>query len=669
MDKKLILLLLPLALLLAKCMPYQEEKITEINYSLKDATLQKLLTHQDQQEADSLIAYFRHKDPTYRFAAAQAFGSFKDESAVDSLNALLLREEIEEVKIAVAYALGQIGKESAGPVLLEAFQAQDSLSMNSALSKTILEAIGKCASPDYLTPLSSVSTYLRGDTLLLEGQAWAIYRYALRGEVRKSGTERMVRYLTSLNYPSSVRFVAAHYLSRARGIQLDTFAAELIRIVSEENDPAIKMPLAIALGKTKKEGALTRLLNWYPQEKDYRVKCNIIRALKNFDYVQAKAVPEAALADENLAIASTAANYFLDSGIAREGYTYRQRARDTSLHWQVQTTLLAAANRHTSPTFEATIGSINLDLRRRLLNSENDYEKAAALVAMSEFLWNYRIIHDQAYISEVPVVRTAGVEALANIARNPNFDRFFGLSRNRVKRDLANYFVEAIQNGDAGMIAVAAGALRLDNHDFKTLVDSTTLLVQALNKLQLPKEIETYNELQKTIDHLEGKEEQAPRKPAINHPVDWRMVSTVTDKTTADIITNKGTIRLRLMPDHAPGTVSNFVMLARRGFYESKRIHRVVPNFVIQGGCPRGDGYGSLDYSIRSELSPMNYDREGLVGMASAGNHTECTQWFITHSPTPHLNGNYTIFAEVVEGMDVVHQIEVGDIIKRVAIN
>ena len=120
--------------------------------------------------------------------------------------------------------------------------------------------------------------------------------------------------------------------------------------------------------------------------------------------------------------------------------------------------------------------------------------------------------------------------------------------------------------------------------------------------------------------------------------------------------------------NHAPGTVANFIQLARDQYYHNKNFHRVVPNFVIQGGCPRGDGYGSLDYSILSELGPLHYDAEGYIGMASAGNHTEFTQFFITHSPTPHLDGKYTIFGKVKKGMDVVHQIQVGDLIREVNI-
>jgi len=142
----------------------------------------------------------------------------------------------------------------------------------------------------------------------------------------------------------------------------------------------------------------------------------------------------------------------------------------------------------------------------------------------------------------------------------------------------------------------------------------------------------------------------------------------VTDSTIAVIKTSKGNFTINLYGDDAPGSVANFISLANNNFFDNKVYHRVVPNFVIQGGCPRGDGYGSLDYSIRSELSQLYYDDEGYVGMASAGLHTEGTQWFVTHSPTPHLDGKYTIFGKVIEGMEVVHSIVEGDKINDVII-
>ena len=116
-------------------------------------------------------------------------------------------------------------------------------------------------------------------------------------------------------------------------------------------------------------------------------------------------------------------------------------------------------------------------------------------------------------------------------------------------------------------------------------------------------------------------------------------------------------------------TSLNFIDLTERGFFNGKNFHRVVPNFVIQGGCPRGDGYGSLNYNIRSEFNDRTeYHEAGCVGMASAGPHTESTQWFVTHSSTPHLDGRYTLFGKVTAGMDVVNQIQQSDIIKAVTL-
>ena len=94
-----------------------------------------------------------------------------------------------------------------------------------------------------------------------------------------------------------------------------------------------------------------------------------------------------------------------------------------------------------------------------------------------------------------------------------------------------------------------------------------------------------------------------------------------------------------------------------------------MPNFVAQGGCPRGDGSGSLDFTLRTEVpAPMRYDHEGMVGLASAGLDTESVQFFITHSPAPHLDGNYTIFATVADGMSVVHDLQIGDVINKISI-
>jgi cyclophilin family peptidyl-prolyl cis-trans isomerase len=150
--------------------------------------------------------------------------------------------------------------------------------------------------------------------------------------------------------------------------------------------------------------------------------------------------------------------------------------------------------------------------------------------------------------------------------------------------------------------------------------------------------------------------------PGFNHPINWELVQRLAPKQKVAIKTSKGEFIVQLNVTWCPGTCAAFVELIESGFYKNLTIHRVVPNFVVQDGCPRGDGWGGPDFTIRSEFSPTPF-REGTLGMASSGKDTEGSQWYVTHSPTPHLDGKYTNFGFVVSGMEVVHQLEVGDTI------
>ena len=137
--------------------------------------------------------------------------------------------------------------------------------------------------------------------------------------------------------------------------------------------------------------------------------------------------------------------------------------------------------------------------------------------------------------------------------------------------------------------------------------------------------------------------------------------------TVVRLDTNVGKVDIELYDDIAPITVNNFMTLARKGFFNGIAIHRVVPDFVIQDGDPRGDGEGGPGYTIRDEINERPYLR-GTVGMALAGKDTGGSQYFITHSPQPHLDGRYTVFGSVVSGMEVVDRITQWDVIRRVRI-
>ena len=140
-------------------------------------------------------------------------------------------------------------------------------------------------------------------------------------------------------------------------------------------------------------------------------------------------------------------------------------------------------------------------------------------------------------------------------------------------------------------------------------------------------------------------------------------------KYQVNMETDKGTIEITMYPEFAPLTVNNFVFLANEGFYDGVTFHRVINNFVIQGGDPTGSGRGGPGYRFADEFddNPLIHET-GMLSMANAGPGTNGSQFFITHSPQPHLDGKHTVFGKVTNGMDVVNTIQQGDKMLKVTV-
>ena len=132
--------------------------------------------------------------------------------------------------------------------------------------------------------------------------------------------------------------------------------------------------------------------------------------------------------------------------------------------------------------------------------------------------------------------------------------------------------------------------------------------------------------------------------------------------------TARGPIKIELYPDKAPLTVANFVNLAKRGFYDGLNFHRVIADFMIQGGCPEGSGRGGPGYRFEDETDNGVRHERGVLSMANAGPSTNGSQFFITHTATPWLDGKHTVFGKVIEGLDVVDSVAQGDAINKITI-
>jgi cyclophilin family peptidyl-prolyl cis-trans isomerase len=262
----------------------------------------------------------------------------------------------------------------------------------------------------------------------------------------------------------------------------------------------------------------------------------------------------------------------------------------------------------------------------------------------------------------LPLMWNYGMLAIAeqlknNINNNPyQADSICGLFYPILER--------CVKSGDDAAMCVAAENLRNPAYPFMKYVKSLDFLFEALRKCRLPEQEESKLELQKTIEFFGGWESvhrpTEPKKISIN--------SKISSKSTLVFETNRGKIIIQLRPDLAPETTSKMVELVEKGYYSNKYFHRVVPGFVVQTGCPRGDGWGSPGFIMKSEFSEAPYVR-GAVGMASAGADTESSQWFISLAPTPHLDGRYTVWGQVIQGMEVANLLKVGDQIIRASVN
>jgi len=652
----------------------QNEEVDILNFS--DAVVQEIYKLQTSRDVQGLIPFLKAEEPVNRYLAAMAFASVQDSSAttIQALGEMLRNsKEDESIRAIAAYALGQMKSNKATQALLDAFQPEVKTA-SYLVNAQILEAIGRSADKKYLKYLSAAPNYLATDTLMLEGQASGIYRYGLRGISSNLGNNRMLELLESPKYPESVRRISANYFARLQEIVFDNpdKVNQLINYTKNEKDAFTRIALARALGNLEMDNdVLVGLQDMFRAEGEPLAKINILNSLKQYEYVDVKPIFLGAVRDANNQVSTLASAYFINNGIQNDVDLYYGIAKDSTIENQfLRINMMGASLAHVSYTEAKKRKEINEALQNQFNTSKNPYEKGAVLKVLSGFALNYQFIYDAMFAEKAhPYVKTSGVQALAKIRRNKKLNLIMGSDYEWILNFFRRAFKEVFTTGDVGMMAVASEILRDENLDYQYyFANDNAFLSEALPNLKLPRDIETYHEIQKTIKFLSQNDTLTLVNPTNNYQIDWLPLQELTKDTRVKIETSKGDIIMQLYPVEAPGTGGYCLELVKKGFYNNKAFHRVVPNFVAQGGCPRGDGYGSSNELIRSEFSPLKYNDAGWVGVASAGKDTESCQFFITHSPTPHLDGRYTIFAKVTEGMDIVQKIQVGDKIQKISL-
>jgi cyclophilin family peptidyl-prolyl cis-trans isomerase/HEAT repeat protein len=633
-----------------------------------DATIRQIGTAQDERNTGAILPFLTNANPTYRREAALALASVQAPAAVPGLLPLL-RDADPSVRRAAAYALGQTGDSTA----VDSLRVRVLKESDGTVRRYVHEALGRTVTRHSLPELWRVE--ILNDTSRAAALAWGLSRAALRGLTSPETIRRSVLLLNSSKLPVRGRLAAVVGLSRTRGLDTDLrrlAETTLLRVAQKDRNYAVRAAAASTLGKiaalpataaasiapaaAKIASPAAVLARLATKDPDYRVRLMAIRALP-FDaenYPASRKAVFFALSHDRAPVALTAAEWLLAHAKGESGAALAALADgNKQASVRVRAALLRAAVHHASP---AARPSLVETIEKRYSAVPTVYEKGFLLDALSEDPAAFDFVRIEAFApGQSPVVAGYALAALLAMRRLPDFPA----SRHA---DFAVAMRQGLSSGDVAQLGTVAEAMG-DAKLYPTAQPADlTALRDAQAKLQLPAEIEAWQGIQQAIDKLEKapKPTPSPLATAAQHPINWAVVQGVPLGQQVRLRTSEGIILLELKPNEAPGAVASFVTLIKQKFYDNLYFHRVVPNFVAQGGDPRGDGNGSAPYNLRSEFGDLRYE-EGSVGLASAGKDTESCQFFITHTPTPHLDGRYPIFAQVVGGMDVVHKLDIGD--------
>lgn len=694
-------------------------------------TLISIVKAEDELRFDQVLEdLMKNADAKVRARAALAAGRIGDEQAISALTRLLQTDNAAEVRATAVFALGEIESIKAADAILKVLQTAEN---PDALRARAVEAAGKIAAANakdekakllgaailaVLETENARGARANKDVVLLGLTA------ALRARPEKTDAT-VAKFLT--NTDARIRADAGNTMSRVRAKNAnDVFRKMLV----SDADPNARANAARALGAAEDKEAFDILLNSALTEQDSRVRVSAIRSLGGLK--NANAAPkliergEKLLADykkskfanpneksELLEIATVTgrllpntnnekASKFLDEFRFADNYespeieiafaqvspaSYlkavpRSKNTDADFWKQGVSTSQGLAEFSKLADKGASINPAEKpeNILASFLNSANspsmktDVTRAVPdiLRAYASFKSNDLVTNLLPYLKHKDIiVRATTAELLSDFdANRENISALtgaFSQTKNDKMNDAALAILDALEkqykklpSGDASAnVILKTFEAALDSPDY--LVRRKT--VSILKNLQLTESVPP--SFQRTRFPLKN---NAPGEFRTVRADYARAVARKNGTIKAILTTEKGNFTIEFFPEDAPLTVDNFVRLARSNYFNGLAIHRVVPNFVMQDGDPRGDGNGGPGWQIRCELNMRPFER-GAVGMALSGKDTGGSQWFVTHSPQPHLDGGYTVFGRVNEtDMKIVDNLVRGDKILSVKI-
>jgi cyclophilin family peptidyl-prolyl cis-trans isomerase/HEAT repeat protein len=657
--------------------------------SIPLATLLTIVKAEDERRWDGdLRSLLASNNPNVRSRAALAAGRIGNEGALAELSNMIAQDKDANVRAWAAFAIGEVESEKGANALIQSLQ---SASESSEVRARAIEGLGKIAGAmprDQQPRITEIATAVLNalkaetestnpnrDVLLLGITAVLRSRPANGGQV--------LAVLLG-NKDARIRADAGNALARLRSKDGN---AKLIELLTSDPDAVVRANAARVLGATEEKTAFEQLTRSATSDPDSRVRVSAIRSLITLKDDRAVPVLLAhgeAIVHRDLKPQAKELNELLEISTAL-GRLLSQKADARALDWlykgQVELN-------HSAPEVELAYVRISPDRYLKLFGED----PAAAKRRLQELL----ILHwrSGASVAQALGEIAALPETVANKAELKQVAESFlqamldyknsGIKINSLlplhteygvpdvlrayaahkPKDLATVLGSYLEDSDVIVRGTAADLLG----DLPPSDENTRLLAAAL-PTALKDDLN--DAALSVLDSLAKQKNSAANeaiKTALDSKADYqRALGRMGRMVRAVVTTTKGSFTIELLPEAAPLTVDNFVQLARRGYYRGIVFHRVVPNFVIQGGDPRGDGNGGPGYAIRCEVNEVPYDR-AAVGMALSGKDTGGSQWFVTHSPQPHLDGGYTVFGRVVAGMNVVDAIVRGDVIRSIVI-
>ena len=653
--------------------------VTGSLFAADPALTREIQQAQDQRDGVMLARFFSNPDAEVRRKAIIAAGSVQDTSHI-ALLVSSLRDPVPGVRAASAFALGQMTQVVSAPqrrLISAGLLASIRDGEDASVVDAAVQGLGKCGDAAGLQDLIPAGQALEDGTLQ-QSIALAVGRYAYRGIRKMTATAFAAKLLEA---DTGVPWQAAYAMMRIGADSLlRPFVPPMIRGLQDRSADA-RMYLAAAIGSAGDDRAVPRLIELATADPDWRVRVNAIRALTSISTDAGGEVILRLTSDPNEHVSLTALGALANAGPGNGG--------------DVRTALeILLGDRSRSSRQRGAAAFALASLFGDSVSTVLDDAFAEGLCPESDYIRSIGLMHgDSAFNRLLSFVRSDDPQSQRHALD--------GLTSGAIRPERIAQVEQALYHGiqSADMAVMTTAAAALEDSVFYS-AGTVTMMSRRLSELHVPDDVEAMiamiqtlgsirsgeakpvllemlqfgdrtvaDEAAKALERIDGKSylSDIPARPVVGHTdYDWAYLEEL-QGANVTVETRAGVLVFELLPDEAPFTCMNFARLIEAGFYDGLVFHRVVPNFVIQGGDPRGDGWGGPGYSIRSEFGTVGYNR-GTVGVASAGKDTEGCQFFVTQSKQPHLDGRYTIFGRIRSGIEVVDQIQVGDRILKMRV-